>query len=59
MSDDTLEKLAIAYAQTKLTKHQNENDCDLLESEIEYFLKAYYFALHELPIINDSLDECF
>ena len=31
MSDDTLEKLAIAYAQKKLTKHQIQNFFYLLE----------------------------
>lgn len=57
MNNDTKEKLAIAYAQAKLMQAQDSSD--LSEEEIRSFLKAYYFALYELTIIDDSLDEHF
>ncbi len=60
MSDKVIHDLALAYAQVKLMRYQQEkpND-DGLNSEVRFFLKQYYYALYQLPIEDEDLDERF
>lgn len=60
MTDKTIHDLAVAYAQAKLIQsqqmHPEQNGYD---EELRSFLKNYNYALHQLPVEYDSLDEHF
>lgn len=57
MTDKTFHDLAIAYAQTKLLKYQQEfPDDDMTNDEIRAFLKSYHFALIHMPEEEESID---
>lgn len=60
MSDKVIHDLAVAYAQVKLMRHQQEApEDDGLDSELRFFLKSYYYALNNLPDEDKDLDEHF
>lgn len=52
--------LAVAYAHAKLIKHQQDSyEEDGYDSELRFFLKSYYYALNQLPIESDNMEEYF
>lgn len=60
MDEKLNHELAIAYAQAKLIKRQQDSSEDNgCNSELRSFLKSYYYAAYQLPIENDDLDEYF
>ncbi len=60
MSDKVIHDLAVAYAQVKLMRHQQEAPKDDgWNSELRFFLKNYYYALNQLPIEDEGLEEHF
>lgn len=60
MDDKTIHDLAVAYAQAKLIQCQQERpDLSGYDEEIHLFLKDYLYALHQLPVEYEELDEDF
>jgi len=60
MDKKTVYDLAIAYAQAKLLKYQQDNPEESgYDSELRSFVKAYNYAIHRIPIEYESLDEVF
>lgn len=60
MTKQHIHDLAIAYAQVKLQKFQQDNpDEDGYDSELRSFLKSYTYAVNQIPIEHKDLDEDF
>lgn len=60
MKENYYHDLAVAYAQAKLIKRQQENpNEDLLDSELRFYIKAFNYAMYQLPIEDKDLDERF
>ena len=60
MSDDVIHDLAVAYAMAKLLKSQQEHpEGNGYNTEIRSLIKNYYYALHQIPEEDSSLDEYF
>lgn len=60
MDDKTFHDLAVAYAQAKLIQSQQMHpDQNGYDEELRSFLKSYNYALYQLPIESDALDEHF
>lgn len=60
MNEKVFHDLAVAYAQAKLLQFQQkhpEESCS--DTELRSFLKAYNYALYQLPIEDNDLDEHF
>lgn len=59
MDDRTLHDLAVAYAQVKLLRYQEEkqNSINLeTDSEISFFLKSYLFAKERIRDLGPETD---
>lgn len=60
MENKAVHDLAVAYAHAKLVHYQQTNPKENgLESEIRTLLKAYNYALCQIPIEESTLDEHF
>jgi len=60
MNDKIIHDLAIAYAQAKLLKmQQDEPENNGLNSELRSYIKAYYYACYQIPIEDEDIDEKF
>lgn len=60
MTEQHIHDLAVAYAQAKLLKIQQDNpDESGYDSELRSFFKSYHHAIHQIPIENEDLDEHF
>lgn len=60
MSNELVQKLAIAYAQAKLFQSQQEHpEKSLCDEEVRSFLKWYNYADHQIRSQCDDLDEYY
>lgn len=60
MDDKTIHDLAVAYAQAKLIQSQEMHpEQSGYDEELRLLLKSYNYALHQLPVWYDALDEHF
>ncbi len=60
MNEKVNHDLAVAYAQAKLFRYQQEYpDRDMTDEEIRAFLKAYYYASAQLKAEYNDLDKHF
>ncbi|MDF2885839.1 MAG: hypothetical protein K0R23_224 [Lacrimispora sp.] len=57
MDKKTVYDLAIAYAQAKLIKYQQDNpEENGHDSELRAFVKSYNYALQQIPIEYEDMD---
>lgn len=56
MNEDAIEKLALAYAQTKLSNYLTDNPNDDYNEELRYFLKCYWNAIITIPNEFEDID---
>lgn len=60
MSDELVQKLAIAYAQVKLVQEQQQHpEKSGYDEEVRFFLKQYNYACHQIHDQSNDLDEYF
>ena len=57
MKENVIHDLAVAYAQAKLIKNQQEHPEETgYSEEIRSFLKDYYIAINHIPEENENID---
>lgn len=60
MSNELVQKLAIAYAQAYLSQILKENPKKALDNDtLRSFLKCYDHAVYQIPIEYEDFDEHF